>query len=157
MILPLMMERMMRCLLHSQGTLSIPKGLNCMEGLFSLEKAMAGISREPMAQRRYNGFYENALFQIGLLAEMIRSVKADTTTFEPQTMFFDRADKPLETEQNKIGIRLFTRPGGGRRRDPPSLLVPTAIFPKSGWPRRRRGTGRHRISTGSRRKPGVSS
>ena len=36
-----------------------------------------------------------------LLAEMIRSVKADTKTLELQKMFFDGADKPLETKQSK--------------------------------------------------------
>ena len=36
-----------------------------------------------------------------LLAEMIRSVKADTKTLELQKMFFDGADKPLETKQTK--------------------------------------------------------
>ena len=36
-----------------------------------------------------------------LLAEMIRSVKADTKTLELQKMFFDGVDKPLETRQTK--------------------------------------------------------
>jgi creatinine amidohydrolase len=36
-----------------------------------------------------------------LLAEMIRSVKGDTKTLELQKMFFDGADKPLETRQKK--------------------------------------------------------
>ncbi len=37
----------------------------------------------------------------GVLAEMIRSVKADTKTLELQKMFFAGADKPLETKQKK--------------------------------------------------------
>ena len=37
----------------------------------------------------------------GVLAEMIRSVKADTKTLELQKMFFDYADKPLETKPSK--------------------------------------------------------
>jgi creatinine amidohydrolase len=36
-----------------------------------------------------------------LLAEMIRSVKADTKTLELQKIFFDGADAPLETKQAK--------------------------------------------------------
>ena len=37
----------------------------------------------------------------GVLAEMIRSVKADTKTLELQKMFFEGSDKPLETKQKK--------------------------------------------------------
>ena len=35
----------------------------------------------------------------GVLAEMIRSVKADTKTLELQKIFFEGSDKPLETKQ----------------------------------------------------------
>jgi hypothetical protein len=91
-----------------------------MEGLFSLQKAMARISREPMAQRRYNGFFENALLQIGLLAEMIRCVKADTRTLKLQKMFFNGAAKPLETEQTRWGFGRSRVPGWSEER--PSIL-----------------------------------
>lgn len=37
----------------------------------------------------------------GVLAEMIRSVKADTKTLELQKIFFEGSDKPLETNQKK--------------------------------------------------------
>jgi creatinine amidohydrolase len=37
----------------------------------------------------------------GVLAEMIRSIKADTKTLELQKMFFEGSDKPLETKQKK--------------------------------------------------------
>ena len=37
----------------------------------------------------------------GVLAEMIRSVKADTKTLELQKMFFEGSEKPLETKQKK--------------------------------------------------------
>jgi len=37
----------------------------------------------------------------GVLAEMIRSVKADTITLELQEMFFEGSGKPLETKQKK--------------------------------------------------------
>lgn len=36
-----------------------------------------------------------------LLAEMIRSVKADTKTLELQKEFFERSEKPLETPRSK--------------------------------------------------------
>jgi hypothetical protein len=37
----------------------------------------------------------------GVLAEMIRSVKADTKTLELQKIFFEGSDRPLETKQKK--------------------------------------------------------
>ncbi len=78
--------------------------------LSDLKHAYTGIwwyASQPNHYRGYGAagnkeFGELALsLDTDLLTEMIRSVKADTKTLELQKMFFDGADKPLETKQTK--------------------------------------------------------
>jgi creatinine amidohydrolase len=78
--------------------------------LSHLKHAYTGIwwyASQPEHYRGYGAAGNKAFGELAmnldsdLLAEMIRSVKADTKTLELQKMFFDGADKPLETLQQK--------------------------------------------------------
>ena len=78
--------------------------------LSHLKHAYTGIwwyASQPNHYRGYGAAGNKELGELALgldsdlLAEMIRSVKADTRTLELQKMFFDGADKPLETKQTK--------------------------------------------------------
>ena len=78
--------------------------------LGGLKHAYTGIWWYASQPDHYRGFGEAGTKEFGelalsldsdLLAEMIRSVKADTTTLELQEEFFKRSDRPLETPQTK--------------------------------------------------------
>ena len=76
--------------------------------LSDLKYAYTGIWWYASQPNHYRGYGEAGNKEFGelvlnldsnLLAEMIRSVKADMKTIELQNMFFDGAEKPLETKQ----------------------------------------------------------
>lgn len=81
-----------------------------LKRLAQLKHAYTGIwwyASQPEHYRGYGGAGTKELGELvlkletGLLVDMIRSVKKDTTTLELQKTFFDAAEKPLATKQGK--------------------------------------------------------